>query len=1260
MVAKPTQKEVQKGAARYPLGSMRSLIAVLLCCASTASTAAAAAPRDPVDEQVTAVAQALHRDRGSPRAAAHLAELKGLEPEAQDLSRLATACAGVAGDPQALPEVRAMARVQLAGIERARGNLQRQANHLRRLGYVTAWRVVGPFDDEGKRGFGSEQPPERAVDLEAVYPGKGGDAAWREVAPEVVDGGFVHVGAALPREQEVCAHALALVETSHDERVGLWFGGSGAARVRVNGAVAIEDPSYHPARPDQRGALVSLRRGVNRVQVKLCSQEGPMGFYLRLADARGGALAFAQPATLPLPAQPAAGARPIELPGLVARLEARVAAAVRRPGDAARRAEAEARVDLARVLTAVQPADPSERRALSEARLATGLAPAWAPARLLAASLEVDENQRREQLEAALAASPEEPRALFGLAREALARDRAQAAVRLLERAVRAAPGFGAARALLSEALERAGLEARAALVAGESAALLPRSPDAVRAAARAARRLGRLDEAAWLLRKAVSLRFDDGEARASLAQLLLDRGDVDDAFALLAEGLRVRPGQVDELLRLADLLAANGRGDDAEARYAEALRVSPSAAEPWARRGRARLRAGREADALADLHRALELEPQRRALKDLVRSLEPSRELFEAPYALDALALAKAPDDGAADDDAVILGELQVTRVLPTGLASTYYQEVVRVRTPRGAETWRRRSISYSPDRQDVEVVRVRIVKPDGTTVDTWDESEASESEPWYRLYYDTRSRSLSVSGLTAGDVLEVAWRVDDTARDNLLSDSFGDLTQIDGPTPKRRFDYVLVAPAARSLHANAPEGVRRTERPLPGGLVEHRWIAENVSRIEDEPMMPPGIEVGRFLHVSTFASWEEVGRFYWGLVRDQLQPTPEVRATAERLAAEALAGRRPAKAPSREETEALVRAVYGFVVTQVRYVGLEFGIHGYKPYRVDQVLQRRFGDCKDKASLMHALLEALGIDSRLVLLRMRRLGSLPEAPASLAAFNHAILYVPSLDLWLDGTAAYTGSHELPSEDRGASVLVVEPEGPSRFGRAPEAAPGENGVTTEYAVTLAADGSAAIDGHSLIAGAQAAQYRRAYEVSSSRRALLEQAFGRIWPAVRVVSVEPSPLSRLEQPVELRFRLSAPGFAQREGGALRFTPFGAQRGFSERWASLATRRYELVAGDPDESRSTYRIALPRGWEPAELPEPAVVDGPHASFELRYRAEPGAIVVEARITLKDRRIPVTDYPAFRALLAAADAAFDRPIRLLPAVRGPEAR
>src|SRR4030081_1554901 len=113
--------------------------------------------------------------------------------------------------------------------------------------------------------------------------------------------------------------------------------------------------------------------------------------------------------------------------------------------------------------------------------------------------------------------------------------------------------------------------------------------------------------------------------------------------------------------------------------------------------------------------------------------------------------------------------------------------------------------------------------------------------------------------------------------------------------------------------------------------------------------------------------------------------------------------------------------------------------------PFGGKTFLPRRFGDCKDKASLMHAMLEALGIDSRLVLLRMKRLGGIEPAPASLALFNHAILYVPKYQLFLDGTAEFHGSGELPADDRGAEVLVVEPGGVSKFFRTPEALPQDN-----------------------------------------------------------------------------------------------------------------------------------------------------------------------------------------------------------------------
>jgi tetratricopeptide (TPR) repeat protein/transglutaminase-like putative cysteine protease len=1238
---------------------MRLLLVALLVGALPLRSTPAEGLRDPIAERIAGIGRALVRGDRGPSAAALLAELRELEGEAADVARVATIYGRVAEDAGALPQVRAMARLQLATLERGRGNLQRHAAQVRRLGFVTSWWAIGPFDDEGKQGLATVQPPERELVLEAGYPGKGGDVAWRAIPPEVVDSGFVAIGATLRSEKAVCAQALALVEAPRELRAGLWFGASGAARVLVNGAVAVEDPGYHPARLDQRGALVSLRRGANRIQVKLCNQDERMGFFLRLVDARGAGLALENPVTGPLPPPLAAGARPSPIPGVVELLEARAEAAARHQGPAGRQAqaEAEARLELARVLAAKQPADVEERRALGEARRAATLAPGWVDARLFAATLEEDENRRREQVAAALAAAPDDPRTLVAAAEAELGRGRPQPAVRLLERAVRTAPGYAAARVFLSVALDGAGLEVRGRLAALETAAQLPTSPAAVLDGARAARQLGRLEQAAWLLRKAIALRFDDREPRASLARLLLDRGDVEGAVALLAEGLRARPGDVDAILRLADLLAANGRADEAEARYAEAIRIAGASAEPWERRGRARLRAGRDPEAIADLRQALSLEPQRPALKDLVRSVEPRQAQFEAPYALDAPALAKGPDDGAEDDDAVVLGELKVTRVLPTGLASTWNQQIVRVRNARGVEAWRRRSLSYSPDRQLVTVVRVRVIKPDGTTTQTWDETESSESEPWYRLYYDTRSRTLVVPNLSPGDVLELAWRVDDTARENLLADSYGDLEQVDGPYPKRRFDYVLIAPGSRPIRANEAAGLRRTERALPDGLVEHRWIAERVAKIEPEPMMPPWIEVGRFLHVSTFGSWDEVGRYYWGLVRDQLRVTPEVRATAERLAATALGRKARHGAPSREEARKLVQAVYGFVVTQVRYVGLEFGIHGYKPYRVDQVLQRRFGDCKDKASLMHALLEALGIDSRLVLLRMRRLGALPEAPASLAAFNHAILYVPSLDLWLDGTAAYTGTGELPSEDRGASVLVIEPEGASRFGRIPPAAPTENLVTSAYDVALSADGSGTISGRSTVAGAQASSYRRSYEALSSRRALLEQAFGRTWPGVRVDQAETSPLGRIEEPVSLTFRLTAPGFAQRDGDGLRLSPFGTARSWSERWTALASRRTDLVVGDANESRFTYRISLPPGWTAGELPEPASVDARHGAFEVRYRAEPGAVVVEASMRLEDWRIPVADYADFRAFTAAADAAFARTIRVGPTARMP---
>ena len=1241
----------------------------------------AASGRDVDAERASAALAALERDRG-PRAVAALRTLDEVAGALPDRAHVIAGLAALAADPATDPEIRSLARWHQAAHEQARGNLHKAAALVGRLGFVTRWLVIGPFDDEGKRGLDTSYPPEQAinlgagqVDLGAGQPGKAREVRWRPLPAEAVVDGSVVLGATLRPDTEVLAYALAVVDAPRATEARLWFGGSGRARVWVNGQVAVTDTADHPQRLDQHGAVVALRQGPNRILVKQSHGPGTWAFALRLADERGDGLGLVsrEPAALlaGLPPLPPRGQPPRPVAGLVERLEAAAAVAGKvpgLPGSAARRAEAEARLTLAAALAVRQPADLPEHRPAREARRAAELAPGWVEARLLAADLEEERNRRLEHLRAAQAAAPDDPRVLRGLAQVAIALDRPQEAVRLLQRVVAVAPGWVAARLTLAVAREQAGQGMQATL---ERLALGERTPPtapAAAAAASAARRLGRLDQAAGLSRTALALQVDDGATRASLANLLLARGDVAGSVALAEEALRLDPADLSTRLRLADLLAANGRGEEAEAAWAAALRICPEEADAWERRGRARLLAGRRAEALADLARALELRPQSPALKELVRSLEPAREKFEAPDLLDAAALARAPGGAAADDDTVTLGEVEVVRVHRSGLASRYSQRVVKVLTQRGADAARRQAVGYTPDRQEVKIERGRIFKADGSVVESWDESERSASEPWYRLYYDTRSKTLTFPSLAPGDVLEVAWRVDDTAAENLLSDYFGDLAFIEDGEPKRRWEYVLLMPQGRAIHANAPAGVTRADRDLPGGLTEHRWRAQDVPRIDAEPRMPGWAEVARFLHVSTYASWEEVNRFYWGLVQDQLKPTEELRATARKLAEDALKARgvdpavlaRGAGTLDQPSQLAIVAAVHAFVVTQTRYVGLEFGIHGYKPYRVDQILSRRFGDCKDKASLTHALLEAVGIDSRLVLLRMRRLGRIPEQPASLAVFNHAILHLPQFGLWLDGTAGYTGTREIPGEDRGATVLVVDPGGKPWFGRTPEARPEENVVDARFDVTLGADGAARVDGQSRITGTQAGSYRRSYQAENDRRATLEQAFNRVFPGLSVEQVSFGDLGRLEEDVTMRFRLRAPRYAEAGGGQLRFTPFGAGSTYTETWASLSSRKHDLVIGEPATSRYRYRVALPPGWSVRELPEPAAGDGPHAAFEVRYRQEPGAVVVEGFVTLKSPLVPPADYPAFRDTMLRIDAAFSRRVVAAPAVAVQEAR
>jgi len=365
----------------------------------------------------------------------------------------------------------------------------------------------------------------------------------------------------------------------------------------------------------------------------------------------------------------------------------------------------------------------------------------------------------------------------------------------------------------------------------------------------------------------------------------------------------------------------------------------------------------------------------------------------------------------------------------------------------------------------------------------------------------------------------------------------------------------------------------------------------------------------------------------WYWGLVKDQFVADDEVR----QRAAEATRGL--------TDVRAKVRAVYDYVVEKTRYVALEFGIHGFKPYSCAQIFARGFGDCKDKATLIVTMLKELGIEATIVIVRTGVRGDFETYPASLAPFDHAIAYVPSLDLYLDGTAEYSGSTELPTMDRGALAIQVN-EGHPKVVHLPDPPASSSVTDRRVEVTEGADGSAQLDWRLRVTGASAASFRARYHVASSRTGRLAEDLSSDLAGLTVTQVEASDLDDVEQPVSLHVHAKSRELARREGQSLSL-PVGPRVHLVRDWAPLSERRLAVRLHAKATTTSDWTVHIPPGMRVVGAPTSAEVRTAFGSVVVMTTSSAGTVRVVTKVTLDETRIAVADYPAFRAFCETGD-------------------
>jgi tetratricopeptide (TPR) repeat protein len=1151
----------------------------------------------------------------------------------------------VAADGAEPAPVRAYAGLLEAYARRRRGDLEGAHARIVGLGYVSKWMLAGPFDNDGKAGLLAEYDPEKEqalpLNLTRDYDGKEHHPVRWRLLPAVSPYGWVDFGVFVRPDEHVCVYAETFVRDARvkgqaSRPITVWTGAAGAVRIFWNGSEILRDEKYRDLDPDRFGPTAPLRAGWNRLTAKVCGDERAPMLSLRLAGADG-----APDAKLEVDADPRHSTREESAataggkPGVVASggAEGPVQAFERLV-----RTEDPAQLEsYARYLGSTGSDDPAEHRARELARKAADKAPTI-PRLLLAGDVAESRNQRASWIERAEAlvtsghASREETISVL-LARAAYARGgvNGRDAVPYYEKVLALDPNNVSATLAKIELYEDAGLRDTGLSVLERALSVRPRSVALLRASVAALRDSGRETEADEMAERYAALRFDDPAYTRARIDLAVARRDTATAARWIDRLVTTNPDSAGSLQAAAQAWVRLGERARAIAAYRSALDLAPADTDVMRQLATLYALAGDRDEQLHLLKRVLELMPQANDVRDQVAHIEPARPRPDEQYARPAsefLAKRSLAADGQARRSLV---DLQVTTVFPNGLASRFHQVVYQPLTDAAAAESREYEFAYESDSESVQLRAARVYRQGGQIEEAVESGAgAMQGDPSLAVFTSARSYYVRFPRLEPGDVVEVQYRVEDVAPHNVFADYFGEVVYMQSGEPIDRSEYVLLTPKSREFHFNDPHvpGLTRSVEERGDERVFH-FLALGVPPVHEEPLQPPWTELLGHVNVSTFKTWDDMGRWYWGLVKDQFVPDDEVRQRAEALT------------KGLKDEKAKVRAIYDYVVENTRYVALEFGIHGFKPYRCAQIFARGFGDCKDKATLIVTMLGSLGIKATPVVVRTANKGDIETSPASLAPFDHMIAYVPSLDLYLDGTAEYTGSLELPAMDRGALALRVN-EGKSMLVHLPDPPPGESVSTHKVDAVILADGGARLDWRADVSGVEASEWRVRFHAQATRKQRVQQLIASILPGSEVTAVDAGNLDDIEQQVTLHLRGQVPQFARTQGDGLS-VPLGRKEHMVRDYAPLSERKLDVRLFAQWTQIDDWTVRLAPGAKIKSSPSSTSGSSPFGSYALDADVSGGVLHTRTTVSLAKTRIVASEYPAFRAWCEEVDRA-----------------
>jgi transglutaminase-like putative cysteine protease len=520
--------------------------------------------------------------------------------------------------------------------------------------------------------------------------------------------------------------------------------------------------------------------------------------------------------------------------------------------------------------------------------------------------------------------------------------------------------------------------------------------------------------------------------------------------------------------------------------------------------------------------------------------------------------------------------------------------------------------------------------------------------------LYTDVSMKILIVPSAEVGSVVGFEWE------EERRPESLEDIFEFQGRFPVGVSRYAVVLPPGWTMETFWVNWTPMEGRPVVGPPSAVIWKTADIPAIEEEPLMPsPRALAGRVIvrfrasqpDSRCFSAWADIGAWYEALSKECRAPDRAIELGAQELVAPA------------PDTLSRMRVLAEFVQKKVRYVAIEIGIGGYKPHSAGSVLANRYGDCKDKATLLAALLQASGVDSYYLIVNTDNGTVIPGSPPSLYCFNHVVLAIrlpedvagtdfpavvrhPRLGrlLVFDPTSPYTPMGQLPVYLQGNTALLVA-ERSGELISLPLPRPESNLLDRRGRFVLGADGTLEGEIEEVRRGAAADATRHALMNSTDleRTKYIETFLANFCAGSSLQSSEIRNLYENSDDLAFRYRFRVPNYARPAGEMMIVRP----RVVGDKRERLETnddrpRRYAIDLNAVSEQRDEFTIELAEGFRVDSLPPAADIDSGFAVYRSRTEERNRTLVYHRVYRLTQPVLPAVRYDEAVRFFRAVDA------------------